>query len=53
MTKLLGRSVITGNGTGIFNGTSPNTFFTYKDNSISENSTDITTSSPLNTLTLQ
>ena len=50
---LLGRSVITGNGTGIFNGTSPNTFFTYKDNSISENSTDITTSSPLNTLTLQ
>ena len=43
---LLGRSVITGNGTGVDNGTS-NTFFTYKDNRISGNGTDI--SSPLNT----
>ena len=43
---LLGRSVITGNGTGVDNTTS-NTFFTYKDNRISGNGTDI--SSPLNT----
>jgi hypothetical protein len=44
---LLGRSVITGNMTGVDSGTSPNTFFTYKDNRISGNGTDI--SSPLNT----
>jgi hypothetical protein len=37
---LLGRSVITGNGTGVFNNTSPNTFYTYKDNRINENGTD-------------
>ena len=37
---LLGRSVITGNMTGVDNGTS-NTFFTYKDNRISGNGTDI------------
>ena len=43
---LLGRSVITGNGTGVENGTT-NTFFTYKDNRISGNGTDI--SSALNT----
>ena len=44
---LLGRSVVTANGTGVSNGTSPNTFFTYKDNRINLNtSTDI--SSPLN-----
>jgi hypothetical protein len=47
---LLGRSVITGNGTGILNNTS-NNFHTYADNSINGNTTDI--SSPLNTLTLQ
>jgi hypothetical protein len=43
---LLGRSVITGNGIGVDNTTS-NTFFTYKDNRISGNGTDI--SSALNT----
>jgi hypothetical protein len=38
----LGRSVITANSTvGIFNNTSPNTFFSYKDNRINENNTDI------------
>ena len=37
----LGRSVITANGVyGIFNDTS-NTFFSYKDNRINENGTDI------------
>jgi hypothetical protein len=50
---LLGRSVITGNDTGIFNGTSPNTFYTYKDNRINLNTVvDIQTSggsSALNT----
>jgi hypothetical protein len=44
---LLGRSVITGNATGILNLTSPNTLFTYKDNRINENGTDI--SGALNT----
>jgi hypothetical protein len=49
---LLGRSVITGNGTGIDNSTSPNTFYTYKDNRINKNGTNI--SSALNTtLTVQ
>jgi hypothetical protein len=48
---LLGRSTITGNGTGILNNTSSNTFYTYTDNSINENTTDI--SRPLNTLTFQ
>jgi hypothetical protein len=38
---LLGRSVITGNGTGVQNSTSPNTFYTYKDNRINLNGTDI------------
>jgi hypothetical protein len=38
---LLGRSVITGNTTGITNNTSPNTFYTYKDNRINSNGTDI------------
>ena len=56
---LLGRSVITGNsGYGIFNGTSPNTFYTYKDNRINLNTIpDVGTSggsSALNTsLSLQ
>jgi hypothetical protein len=48
---LLGRSTISGNSTGILNNTSSNTFYTYTDNSINENATDI--SGPLNTLTLQ
>jgi hypothetical protein len=37
---LLGRSVISGNNTGIVNGTSPNTFYTYGDNRINLNGTD-------------
>jgi hypothetical protein len=48
---LLGRSTITGNQTGILNSTSSNNFYTYADNSINENITDI--SGSLNTLTLQ
>jgi hypothetical protein len=50
---VLGRSVITGNGTGIDNATSPNSFFTYKDNRITGNiSVDI--DSPMNsTVALQ
>ena len=54
---LLGRSVITGNTTGVFNGTSPNTFYTYKDNRINLNTVvDVATSggsSALNTSFLQ
>jgi hypothetical protein len=49
---LLGRSVIIGNATGVGNFTSPNTFFTYKDNRINQNTTDICSTSgciPLNT----
>jgi hypothetical protein len=38
---LLGRSVVTGNTTGISNGTSPNTFYTYQNNQIDLNTTDI------------
>jgi hypothetical protein len=38
---LLGRSAITGNGTGIYNYTSPNTFYSYQDNRINLNGTDI------------
>jgi hypothetical protein len=48
-TVTLGRSVVTANGTGISNDT--NSFFSYKDNRINENSLDI--SGSLNTLTLQ
>ena len=44
---LLSRSVITGNSTGVMNGASPNRFFTYQNNQINENVTDI--SSSLNT----
>jgi hypothetical protein len=45
---ILGRSMITDNGTGVDNGTSPNSFFSYKDNRITGNTiSDI--SSPLNT----
>jgi hypothetical protein len=47
----LGRSVITANTTdGILNSTSPNTFYSYQDNRINENATDI--SSPLSSLAL-
>jgi hypothetical protein len=49
---VLGRSIITGNGTGIENDTSPNSFFTYKDNRITGNS-NIDISSPLSTGVLQ
>jgi hypothetical protein len=38
---LLGRSVITGNTEGVRNLTSPNTLYTYKDNRINSNGTDI------------
>ena len=42
VTVTLGRSVITANsGFGILNETSPNTFFSYKDNRINENAADI------------
>jgi hypothetical protein len=46
---LLGRSVITGNVTGIFNGTSPNAFYTYKDNRINLN-TMVDGANTLNTM---
>jgi hypothetical protein len=47
----LGRSVITGNTNyGIYNGTFPNTFYSYQDNRINENVADI--SSPLSSLAL-
>ena len=48
---LLGRSVITGNGTGVNNITSPNTFYTYKDNRINLNGTDV--NGAMNTTFLQ
>jgi hypothetical protein len=38
---LLGRSVITGNGTGVLNSTSPNTFGSYGDNRINLNGADV------------
>jgi hypothetical protein len=38
---LLGRSVITGNGIGVDNLTSPNTLYSYQDNRINLNGTDI------------
>jgi hypothetical protein len=38
---LLGRSVITGNTIGVLNSTTPNTFYTYKDNRINLNGTDV------------
>jgi hypothetical protein len=38
----LGRSVATSNVTGIVNGTSPNTFYSYQDNRINGNGTDVT-----------
>ena len=45
-TVLLGRSVITENATGVLNGTS-NTFYSYGDNRINANGTDVPT--PLDT----
>jgi len=42
-TVLLGRSVITENATGVLNGTSPNTFYSYGDNRINANGTDVPT----------
>jgi len=44
----LSRSVIQGNGTGTFNSTSPNTFYTYGNNLIASNSTN-SAGTPLNT----
>lgn len=45
---LLGRSVITGNGNGIQNQTSPNTFYSYGDNRINGNTTaDVATGTGL------
>jgi hypothetical protein len=50
---LLSRSVIQGNGTGILNNTSPNTFYTYGNNLIDLNASN-NISSPLNaTVTLR
>jgi hypothetical protein len=51
----LGQSVITGNTYGITNNTLPNTFYTYNNNQISQNSiADITGITPtLNTLNMQ
>jgi hypothetical protein len=37
---VLGRSLVTGNGTGVFNNTSPTTFYSYGDNRINLNGTD-------------
>jgi hypothetical protein len=49
---ILGRSVATGNNTGVINSTSPNTFFSYQDNRINGNVADIA-GSGLNTHALQ
>jgi hypothetical protein len=46
VTVLLSRSVISFNNIGVSNGTSPNLFFSYQDNRIDGNNTDI--SAPLN-----
>jgi hypothetical protein len=40
-TVLLGRSVITGNATGVQNSTSPIAFYTYQDNRINGNTTNV------------
>jgi hypothetical protein len=50
---LLGRSVITGNATGVNNTTSPNTFYTYQDNRINLNGTDISGTALNTTFTSQ
>jgi hypothetical protein len=50
-TVILGRSVITGNGTGVDNETSPNAFYTYGDNRIdfngSSNNANVTGGTPI------
>ena len=51
---LLGRSVITNNVTyGVLNLTSPNTFYTYGDNRINSNGTDIGGTTPLSSFSPQ
>jgi hypothetical protein len=50
---LLGRSVITGNGVGVNNLTSPNTLYTYKDNRINLNGTADIWNAPNTTFTPQ
>jgi hypothetical protein len=50
---LLGRSVIIGNIHGVDNATSPNTFYTYKDNRINLNGIDILGTALNTTFTLQ
>jgi hypothetical protein len=51
---LLGRSVITGNSSdGVSNNTAPNTFYTYQNNQINLNGTDIAGSSLNTTFALQ
>jgi hypothetical protein len=50
---ILGRSVITGNGTGVQNNTSPNTFYTLKDNRINLNGTDVSGTALNTTFALQ
>jgi len=50
---LLGRSVITGNSTGVTNNTSPNTFYTYKDNRFNLNSTELAGTALNTTLAVQ
>jgi len=48
-TVLLGRSVVSGNGIGVENNTSANTFYTYKDNRINLNGSMDFAGTPLNT----
>jgi hypothetical protein len=48
-TVLLGRSVVSGNGIGVENNTSANTFYTYKDNRINLNGGMDFAGTPLNT----
>jgi hypothetical protein len=50
---LLSGSVVTNNGTGIINNTSPNTFYSVKNNTIGLNGTDGSSSLNIATYTLQ
>jgi hypothetical protein len=50
---LLSRSVITGNTGGVFNDTSPNTFYSFGNNQIGLNGTDGSDSLMQGTYTLQ
>jgi hypothetical protein len=50
---LLGRSIITGNGTGVQNNTSGNTFYSFSNNQIGLNGTDGSSSLNKTTYTLQ